>query len=341
MMYSYIGAIHIHSKYSDGTGDINVISKAAKKAGLDWIIITDHNCLNVEEGFYNGVLVIKGEELGNKTYHYLALDTDKEIKETDPKKYVEEVRNQCGFGFAAHPDESEKRKNIYPPIKWLDKSITPDGIEIWNWFSNWADNLNDRNILALIYAYLFKYKLITKPTKETLEWWDELNNQTEKIVPAIAGIDVHALKIKKYIIPVTIFPYKEMFKTFSNIISLNTPLSDDFLTAKQQVLNAVKSGNNLMVNRKICKVLPKIYIKNLTKSISFEKSLILDEQTFLSVNINKQAQIRIIKDGKVFTEKKANSLDLHIIEQGKYRVEIIIGNRGYAYSNPIYLYKRD
>ncbi len=341
MMYSYIGAIHIHSKYSDGTGDINLISKAAKKAGLDWIIITDHNCLDTVEGFYNGVCVIKGEEIGYDNYHYLAFGTKEVIKETDPLKYVQEVRNQGGFGFAAHPDESEKRNNNYRPIKWIDKSITPDGIEIWNWFSAWADNLNDKNLFALIYAYLFKYKLITKPKNETLEWWDKLNNKTENIIPAIAGIDVHALKIKKYIIPVTIFPYKEMFKTFSNIINLKSPLSDDFLTAKQQVLNAVKSGNNLMVNRKICKVLPKIYIKNLTKSISFEKSLILDEQTYLSVNINRIAKIKIIKNGKVIIEKQAKFLDFHIIEQGKYRVEIIIGNKGYVYSNPIYIYKRD
>ena len=32
--FNYLGAIHIHTKLSDGTGDINSISKAAKKAGL-------------------------------------------------------------------------------------------------------------------------------------------------------------------------------------------------------------------------------------------------------------------------------------------------------------------
>ena len=31
--YSSVGAIHIHSVYSDGTGNVDSISKAAKKAG--------------------------------------------------------------------------------------------------------------------------------------------------------------------------------------------------------------------------------------------------------------------------------------------------------------------
>ncbi len=341
MIYSYIGAVHVHSTCSDGTGDINYISKAAKKAGLDWIVITDHNCFDIDEGFYNGVLVIKGEEIGYLNYHYLALGIDKVIKETDPKTYVEQVRTKGGFGFAAHPDEEETRPNNNPPIRWVDKSIIPDGIEIWNWFSQWADKLSDKTLFGLIYAYLFKHRLISKPNEKTLKWWDELNNQTEKIVPAIVGVDAHALKIKKYIIPVTIFPYKDMFKTFSNIITVEEPLSDDFQTAKNQILKALQSGNNLMVNRKTCKILPKIYIKNLAKSISFEKSLILDEQTFLSVNINKFAEIKIIKDGKVIADEYAKSLDFHITEQGKYRVEILVSGKGFAYSNPINIYKRD
>ena len=70
--YNSIGAIHIHSVYSDGTGNIDLISKAAKKAGLDWIIVTDHNSFDIEEGIYNGVYVIKGEEISPKNEnHYL------------------------------------------------------------------------------------------------------------------------------------------------------------------------------------------------------------------------------------------------------------------------------
>ena len=52
--YNSIGTIHIHSVYSDGTGNIKSISKAAKNAGLDWIIVADHNSFEIEEDIYNG-----------------------------------------------------------------------------------------------------------------------------------------------------------------------------------------------------------------------------------------------------------------------------------------------
>ena len=207
--YNSVGAIHIHSVYSDGTGNVDLISKAAKKAGLDWIIVTDHNSFDIEEGIYNGVYVIKGEEISPKNEnHYLALGINEYIQpNANAKHNIEAVKLNGGFGFAAHPEESDCRQNSHQPIKWTNKNIIPDGVEIWNWFSEWADNLNDGNVFSLIYSYLFKNKLVKSANSNVLFWWDNLNNASEKIVPAIGGIDAHALKIKDYIIPVTIFPY--------------------------------------------------------------------------------------------------------------------------------------
>ncbi len=41
----YKGAIHIHSRYSDGSGSLQEIVKSANLAGLDYLIITDHHTL--------------------------------------------------------------------------------------------------------------------------------------------------------------------------------------------------------------------------------------------------------------------------------------------------------
>ena len=62
---AYKGCIHIHTINSDGTGTIEEISLAAKKAGLSWIIITDHNYFDFDEGIYNDVYVLKK--------HYLSI----------------------------------------------------------------------------------------------------------------------------------------------------------------------------------------------------------------------------------------------------------------------------
>lgn len=321
--FNYLGAIHIHTKLSDGTGDINSISKAAKKAGLHWIVITDHNNFDIEEGFYNGVCVIKGEEISPCTSnHYIALGIKNLINPSDDtQKFVDEVRAQGGFGFAAHPDESENRKNKAHPIKWTDKSVIPDGIEIWNWFSDWADDYDESNIFKIAYSYFFRHKLIQGPHKETLKWWDELNKNSEHIIPAIAGVDAHALKISTYIIPIKIFPYKDCFKTLTNIIPLKNKPPEDFEEQKNLILSSIKNGNNIMINRHIKKDIPLIYIEN----------------KLIVVKLSTKAQIKIIQNGTpIYTEINDN-LKFPIQEKTKYRIEIYLKNQPWIFSNPIIL----
>lgn len=334
--HQYKGAIHIHSLNSDGSGDIETISRAAQKAGLSWIILTDHNYIDMEEGIYNNVYVLKGEEISPKNKnHYLALGINNKIEpDENPQIFIDEVREQNGIGFAAHPDESSKRKNDYLPITW-NKSFIPDGVEIWNWFSCWGDKLNSKNIFALAFSYLFKHFLVSKAPQDSIEWWDELNSQKQSIVPAIGGVDAHAFKIKKYIIPVTVFPYKVMFKTINNVINLNKPLSEDFKTAKEQILNAIKNGNNVVVNRNLSNVIPEINITNSLKTAYSGEFLNLDKKTHLNVSVNKKALIKVILNGRELYECFAKKCNLLLTQIGKYRVEILINNIEFAYSNPI------
>ena len=343
--YSSVGAIHIHSVYSDGTGNVDSISKAAKKAGLDWIIITDHNSFEIEEGIYNGVYVIKGEEISPKDEnHYLALGINKYIQPNENAKHnVEAVKLNGGFGFAAHPNEGVNsqgcpRLNKHQPIKWTNKNIIPDGVEIWNWFSEWADNLNDRNIFTLACAFLCKNKLVKSANSNVLFWWDNLNNVSEKIVPAIGGIDAHALKIKDYIIPVTIFPYESMFKTIVNIVTSDEEFKTDFFARKEQILEALKSGRNLIINRAVSKEIPDINVSNKNQAVTSGESISLDNETFLNIQTKKKSSIKIFHNGKEIKSVISNGIKMLLNEVGKYRVEIKFGERGFAYSNPILVY---
>jgi len=334
--YKYTGAMHIHSVHSDGSGDVFEISKAAKKAGLDWIIVSDHNNFDIEEGIFNGVYVIKGEELSYEyANHYLALKIDKYIDFSEnAQENVDNVHKAGGFGFAVHPDESDTRKNSHSPIKWTDKNVIPDGVEIWNWFSQWGDNYDSSNVFTNAYAYFFKNRLVKKPYRETLDWWDKLNGNSEKIVPAIGGIDVHALK-RTYFIPLTIFPYDSMFKTVLNEILLNEPLSDDFETAKKQILNAVIEGRNMIFNRAVCKNPPEICITDGEQTAFSGESIYLNEKTHIKLNCGEKSDIKVYKDGKEYTFLKGKNFTVKITEAGKYRIEAEINGFGYAYSNPI------
>ncbi len=338
-LFLYSGAIHIHSEYSDGTGNIDEITKAAKKAGLFWIIISDHNKMEIKEGIYNGVYVIVGEEISPQyNNHYLALNIKNEVKPSEnPKTYIEAVKHQGGFGFVTHPDESDKRRNKAKPIKWLDKSINADGLEIWNWFSDWADNYDDTNILKIAYAYFFRHKLIKGPNAKTLIWWDDLNIKNTKIVPAIAGVDAHALKVTKYIIPIKIFPYEYCFKTLNNILILNNKLPDNFEEAKENILNSIKYGKNIIVNKMYSKSknLPVFMIKNDIEQACCGESVNFTENTYLYINLFQKASIKILRNGEHFYSAISDQIKLKIEKFGKYRFEAKYKNNPWIYSNPI------
>ncbi len=324
MKYLKKGAFHLHSSYSDGTGTIKEIAGDSKKAGLDWIVITDHNSLsglkNGEEGWYGSLAVIIGNEISPDTCnHYLAVGINEEIPpESAPEDVIKNVKSGGGIGFVAHPDESTTRRNKFPALRWTDWSIRGfDGIEIWNYMSDWTDNYNER--LGL-YCALARHSILKGPTKNTLKWWDDLNNETDKIVPAIGGLDTHAFSFGV----LRIFPYLDSFKTITNYLYLDSQLSSDFSQAKKQILNALKSGNNIIVNR--------TWSKNSDSAPDFRL-----ENKKLLVNLPQKAALRILRNGEVIVEKKAKNLELDNLLPGKYRFEAYYRNKPWIFSNPLSL----
>ncbi len=340
MKYTSKGAIHIHTTYSDGTGTIKQIAKAAKKAGLEWIIITDHNNLSGldKEGWYDGVAVIVGEEISPKlSDHYLAFDIKETISENKhPQEYINEVNKQGGFGFIAHPDESETRKHNQSPLKWTDWNIKGfQGIEIWNYLSDWGDQYNPKHKL---YDYLFRNHILKGPTLKVLNWWDNLNNENAHIIPAIGSIDAHALKYYIFkMFSLKIFPYYDSFKTITNYIYLDEKLSPDFVAAKRQIYNALKSGNNLIVNRIWSKKSDKIsfYIKNNKHKFYSGEKISSNEKNTLIVKLPEKANIRILHNGKIIKDIYASELQTDDLKSGKYRLEANYKNKPWVFSNPI------
>src|SRR4051812_40244876 len=59
--------VHCHSTYSDGTGTVPQIARAAARAGADAVLLTDHDTVAAkdrgEEGWYGTVLVCVGFEV--------------------------------------------------------------------------------------------------------------------------------------------------------------------------------------------------------------------------------------------------------------------------------------
>lgn len=340
MVHIYPGAVHIHTTHSDGTGSLEEVVFAAKQAGLSWIAITDHNNMDAQEGFYDGVCVITGTEISpDDSNHYLAFDIQRPIScEIHPRQFIQEVKNQGGFGFIAHPDESVERKNSYPALRWTDWGMRDfGGIEIWNYMSDWVDFYNADEPLETLKALLFRNNILSGPTPQTMRWWDALNNETPEIIPAVGGVDVHALEFQKSFLKFKIFPYKTTFDTVTNFLHFDEALPKDFYGRKTAILKALKKGENLIMNRVWAKKnkTPVFCIQNSSRRVFSGGTIELDDYTTLMVKLPQKAEINIFYDGQQIWKTVGDNLEFDRLDRGKYRIEVYFQGKPWIFSNPI------
>lgn len=344
----YIGNLHIHSSYSDGSAGIDEIASAAEKAGLDFICLNDHahmiDTLPLEEeGRYGNILVLIGQEIGKRYHHYLAYDLDKRIEEDqlNPQQMIDWVNYNHGFGFLAHPFEKgmpflEKSK----AYTWNDLSVKGyTGICLWNFSSRWKERI--KSIFHGLFFLSFKSQTLKGPSKETISLWDRSCQETR--IVAVGGSDAHGSSVKIGPLRLVALTYNYVFQTINIHILLRNKLPKQFEDAKNEIYSAMKSGRLFIANDKLASAKDfRFYFLSEDGS-----DLIMGEEGPFSrgqlmVELPKFGQIRIIKDGKLSARWKGLEGVYQIVERGVYRVEVflhlpIFGWRPWIFSNPIYL----
>jgi hypothetical protein len=345
-MNEYIGAIHVHSLFSDGTGKVDEIANFANEAGLDFLVLTDHNTLRaLKEGyekFYNNTLLIVGCEINDKENknHYLAMG----IKETfstrlPAKKYVSMVREAGGIGFIAHPHEKRSSMKEHPPYPWTDWEVDDfTGIEIWNHMSEWMENLTEQNKYN---AFVHPLKSISSPNPQTLKAWDELN--LKRKVVGIGGIDAHAHKVNLLgFFEVEVFPYKVLFKSIRTHILAHEKIENSrnktsVTFAKKTLLKALAEGRCFVSNyyhgdaagfRFFAESGRKIY--QMGDCIEFSKNIKL--RVLLPGN---SGSIKLMHNGKLIDSVENTDAEFIVDKTGIYRVEVFLDKKAWIYSNHI------
>lgn len=344
-MNEYVGAVHMHSIFSDGSGKVEEIAKAASETGLDYIILTDHNTMRaLDEGFekwYDNTLLLVGCEINDKENknHYLALRINEPFStRMSAKSYVKQVNDAGGFGFIAHPLEKRTHMEEHPPYPWIDWDINDfTGIEIWNHMSEWMENLTEQNKYQF---FLHPLKSIVGPSEDTLKLWDKLN-ASRKVV-GIGGIDAHAHKYNLLgFLEVEIFPYKVLFKSIRMHILTEkdlTKLKEDnkFKEAKNVIYDSLENGLSFIANDyhgdsrgfrffaekdgKIFQMGDKIKDYNNVK---------------LNVKVPHKAEIRILKNGEIKESYTGDEFVFKVIDSGAYRVEVYLNGNAWIFSNHI------
>ena len=365
--YEAAGNMHMHTPYSDGEKYHAAIAEDAIKAGLDFVIVTDHNIwVQGLDGYYesdNGrVLLFTGEEVHDvrrrpQASHFLAYGAEQELASlaADPQQLIDETIGAGGFGFLAHPHEKDLPIVNEPNLGWHDWDIEGfTGLEIWNYMSSlknrlaealeglrWQNRLTG-NAVALRIG-LNPEKALTTPEPETLALWDKLLAQGKRIV-AIGNSDAHGTPMSMGPITREIYPYEFLFRAVNTHILTMKPLSGDATVDKKLILDAVGRGNAWVGYD-----MPgstrgfKFSGKGANKGIMGDR-VKLDAGATLQVLTPARANIRLIRHGDVVAHVENETTLTHMpLEPGAYRVECTVPylgqERGWIYSNPIYLHQ--
>ena len=171
------GAYHVHTTRSDGAADKAAIAAAAARAGLKFVILTDHGDGTRQPDppqYIDGVLCIDASRSA-RTAGTTSRSTcrPRRIRSAgEPSAVVEDVRRLGGFGIVAHPDSPKAQ------LAWTDWDAPIDGIEWLNADSEWRDESRTRlapgccSITSCDPAPALA-PMLDRPVR-TLERWDEL-----------------------------------------------------------------------------------------------------------------------------------------------------------------------
>ena len=244
------GAYHVHSERSDGTGTLDEIAAAAARAGLQFVIVTDHgDATRAPEppSYRSNVLCIDAVEISTDDGHVVALDLPQAPYPLRgrARDVIEDVHRLGGFAVAAHPSSPK------PALQWRNWEAPIDGLEWLNADSEWRDELWG-SLGAMLLTYPLRptetlAALLDRPS-EVLAQWDHLSRRGRVI--GLAGADAHArLGFRQTTDPYEDFvlarlpSYEVSFRAFVNHVILPSPFTGDAATDARLLTGALREGH--------------------------------------------------------------------------------------------------
>ncbi len=352
-MIELTGSLHIHTGYSDGELYHAALTAAAARAGLDFLITTDHNVYvnGVDRwvAFPGGrrVLMLAGEEIHHQDRipqknHLLAfgIHTDLSRLAPDPQALIDAVNKSGGAAFLAHPYDPEAPLVREEALGWVAWDVQGfSGLEIWNYMSEFKSLF--RNRLEMLFYALFPSTGILGPDVETLKLWDRLLALGRRVA-AIGGPDAHGHAYSMGPLRKVVFPYEYLFRAVVMHVLVER-ISGDAETDGRLIVEAMKNGRGWVAYD-----LPKQ-----SKGFRFQaqgkagnagqgEEIPFSPGITLKADLPYSAEWQIIRAGEGSASRGSGSQAVFSPSgPGAYRLEarrLFRGRmRGWIFSNPIYL----
>jgi hypothetical protein len=349
------GAYHVHTSHSDGTGTPDEAAAAAARAGLSFLIFTDHgNGTRAPDPpqYRSGVLCLDGVEIATTGGHFVAVGLPRAPYPLggEPRDVIEDVARLGGFGVAAHPDSPNAA------LQWREWIVPFDALEWLNADSAWRDETPARLARALL-GYPFRPvetlgSLLDRPTG-LLARWDALTRRRR--VVAVAGADAHARMGFRASASdpyqngwfLRMPSYQASFSTFALRVELARPFQGEPAGDARMLVDALRAGH---VYTGIDALASPPVLEFSARSGRFHArqgdQLPIDGPVHLSIRVNAPsgATIELRRDGAVAREAPAPQLEFEApAEQAVFRVEVSVPRAPgtpavpWILTNPIYV----
>ena len=310
-----VGAVHMHTRLSDGSGTVDDLVEAAVSEGLDFIVVSDHNTAEPTRYEYRrGVLVIVAEELSAPTGHVMLLDVDT-VRASEPDS------TDRAFGFPLHRPLGDAGLLLvsHPNGRryWRDRSLsTVDGAEIWNADSEWRNDtvLDWIEALTLLpfRPALGMMALVDRPDRN-LALIDSVSAVRD--IATTCAVDAHArIRITDdFLIP---FPsYRMTLGLVQHHLRLTEPLTGDAERDGAIVTESLRRGEGYCA------------IGGVADAAAVRIEAAGEELIVAVPPAVESARIRIYRDGTLVEDREGPELRLPVSEPGSYRVEIDVRAR--------------
>lgn len=252
------GAFHVHTNRSDGRGSPDEVAAAAARAGLRFLVFTDHGDGTRAPDpptYRSGVLCLDAVEISTDDGHLIALGIPAAAPYPlagEGRDVLEDVHRLGGIGIAAHPDSPRDT------LQWRDWEAPIDGLELVNLDTVWRRQIATGGwrmgvrVARSLSTYLVRPSeamaaLVTAPDDLASRW---LALAAKGHIAMFAGVDAHARFALRSGGPddsrwALAFPgYEAIFQTLTMRVRTEQALTGDASADGAQVLDALKKGRS-------------------------------------------------------------------------------------------------
>jgi len=336
-MHEYVGSIHLHSIYSDGGGTVREITAAARRAGLDYVVLTDHDTLRPRDdgwqGWRDGVLLVVGVEVTCRgRSHVLALNARNVagLRWKPLRRVLFDLENQGAAAFIAHPHPADIMGISLKAGELVDWDVPGfSGLELWTFMHDICDRLTPWRMPSFLYTWP---RYVRGPNPETLAHWDRMIR--DRRFPVVGALDNHALAIpflgKRFL------SYEEGFRTLRTHV-----LAEELAGTRRDadlIVRAILGGRAFLA----------LDLWADARGFRFEgetegEAVLMGDERLLRGPVMLRAlspvpaDLVILRDGLPAAKASGTVLEFRVDGPGVYRAEARLGGKPWVYTNPIYL----